>query len=855
MSSRGSFWGICFVCILGLCLTLPVLAKVQYSNDFENPFSDIVTTAWQEWWPAGGAEISARAVNGRIEWDDSSGGDRHWLALDMPLPMDFVVEFDFFYDSRTNGRFSFWPLAPATVEGATIHSHHNYFMRKNTHYFNGSDTIPSEGPRDLTLPEGSPPHRLRFEVSGDHVVFLYQDQGQGPWVKIDERDFPPFGDEIRNIQLGFNKDSGGAAGGIQYIDNIEISYDDPPLDYSNNFDDPSSELPPTAWPEWVDSGGNTARAVNGRIEWYDSSGGDNNWLRLNVPLRNSYYMEFDFLYDARTNGRFSVWPRVPENGATIHSHHNYFIRKNTHYFNGGDTIPSEGPRDMTLPEGSIPHRLRFEVTGDHVVFLYKDQGQGPWIKVDERDFPAFGDGISNIQLGMNKDPGGELGGVHYIDNFELHDFGSSEVTVDRFIDANSFTAEASVPIRLELAVSGSADQTVITELLPERWSATGISNGGILERGLITWTLADIPEATTLTYNAVAPRLVVDVIANFSGAINGARVEGETVVELALPYLFREAVDYNFSGSPVDGKSYPMGAEKGELYAEGLDGVLSSKAYFYPGWDVNEFVFPAGEDFYFSGTGTVRDGSNVFAYRNPNEINITSVAFDSKMGINGLAAGDWFRYTFDFGEGEQILFANYFVNTWNIEDEGWVDVYLDNQRIAETAAPATVANGFDFLTAGPVAVEGGVHDLVIAFPAGAATPGHFARIEVILSDGIGSVTRTLPDATPTAGTALDVTLTAKALMGSVAIEIEETVPEGASVSDISDGGVLDGNIIRWTFDTMTSDQDNEKTVRYKVTPADGVEALNFHGIAGVGKALADKIEGDNVLPKPVEVVE
>lgn len=845
--------GMVLIAILGLLAASPTGAKVQYSNDFENPASDIVATAWPEWWPANGADISARAVNGRVEWDDSSSGNQHWLALDMELPMDFVVEFDFFYDSRTNGRFSFWPLAPATVEGATIFSHHNYFMRKNTHYFNGSDTIPSEGPRDLTQPEGSTPHRLRFEVSGDHVVFLYKVQGEGPWVKIDERDFPPFGDEIRNIQLGFNKDGGGAAGGIQYIDNLEVSYDDPPLDYSSNFDDPSSELPPTAWPEWIDSGGNTARAVNGRIEWYDSSGGNNNWLRLNVPVYESYYMEFDFFYDARTNGRFSVWPRAQE-GATIFNRHNYFIRKNTHYFNGSDTIPSEGPRDMTLPEGSVPHRLRFEVTGDHVVFLYKDQGEGPWIKVDERDFPPFGDGVSYVQLGMNKDGGGELGGVHYIDNFELHDFGSSEVTVERFIDANDFTAEGSVPVRLELAVAGPGGQIVVTELLPERWIATDISNDGILEDGLITWTLTDISEATTLTYNAVAPALVADVIANFSGAINGARIEGETIVEFDLPYLFREAMDYNFSGSSVDGKNYPMGTEKGVPYAEGLDGVLSSQTYFYPGWDVNEFVFPADEDYHFSGSGTVRGGDIVYDYRDPNEINITSVPSDTtSMGINGLAAGDWFRYTFDFGEGKRVLFANYYINTWNIGDEGWVDVYLDNQRIAETAAPATIANSVHYLTAGPVAVDGGVHDLVIAFPDGAATPVHFARLEVILNDGIGSVTRSLPDPNSLAAdTPVDVSLKAEALLGTVTIEIEETIPEGATISDISDDGVLDGNVIRWVFDTMDSSQDSEKTVTYKATPADGVDELNFQGIAGVGKALAEAIGGDNVVRKPVE---
>jgi hypothetical protein len=628
--------------------------------------------------------------------------------------------------------------------------------------------------------------------------------------------------------------------------------------YQNDFEDPSSEIPHTAWEEWRPVGGSdTARAVNGRIEWYDTSVDNSNWLALGLALPMDFVMEFDFFYDQRTNGRFSVWPLAPATleGATIFSHHNYFLRQNTHYFNGSDTIPSEGPCDLTLSEGQTPHRLRFEVTGDHVIFLFKDQGEGPWIKVDERDFPPFGDQTRNIQLGFNKDFGGPEGGVHYIDNFQISVLGGYEVTIERFIDVNSFTAESSVPVRLELGVSGAVAQAVVKEQIPDRWSASDISHGGVLVDGMITWNLVDVNEDVLLTYKAVAPGLVSDVTATFSGELNGARIDGETTLGLLLPYLFRESVDYNFSGSPIDGKNYPTGTEKGVRYAEGLDGIPSSTMYFYPAFDVNEFVFPAEEDFFYSGTGVIRGSEGVTTeYRDPDEIVITPAASDTGIAINGLAAGDWFRYTFDFGEvdHDQVLFANYWVNTWQIAEDGWIDVYLDNQRIAETAAPPTLANELNPLTAGPVLASGGVHDLVIAFPEGSDTPVNLGRIEVILSDGIGSVTRTLPDGNSvTPGTALEVSLTAQVLLGSVAIEIQETAPEGVTVSDISDGGVLDGNVIRWVFDTMVSGEGSEKVVTYKVTPAADVETISFDGIAGVGKVLADTIGGDNTYPKPV----
>ena len=229
--------------ILCLSWTPFVCAGVQYSNDFENPSDSNPQTAWPEWVIYEGG--SMQAVNGRLEWD-TTGGNNDWIRLDHELPYEYVFEFDFFFQEGTNGRFSVWPFC---VPGDGIFERYNYFLRKNSHFFNGADTIPSEGERDITLPVGSNPHRLRMEVTGDHVAFLYKDQGEGGWILIDERDFPHV-DDPRYIQIGYNHDGGDA--GLIYADNFVLSYRDQNLfNYSNNFDNAASEDVQASWPEWV----------------------------------------------------------------------------------------------------------------------------------------------------------------------------------------------------------------------------------------------------------------------------------------------------------------------------------------------------------------------------------------------------------------------------------------------------------------------------------------------------------------------------------------------------------------------------------------------------------------------------
>jgi hypothetical protein len=72
---------------------------------------------------------------------------------------------------------------------------------------------------------------------------------------------------------------------------------------------------------------------------------------------------------------------------------------------------------------------------------------------------------------------------------------------------------------------------------------------------------------------------VLNRVAGFSGSVDSGdgeeRITGDTAITILLPYLYREGIDYDFSGSPVNGKKYPVEHELDVLYAAGMDGIPS----------------------------------------------------------------------------------------------------------------------------------------------------------------------------------------------------------------------------------------------------------------------------------------
>ena len=76
-------------------------AAVQYSNNFDNPADKSPSKAWTEWVDMS-TDGPVYAQNGRIEW---TGSGNHWLRLNKALPLEYVVEFDFFYQNDTGWTF------------------------------------------------------------------------------------------------------------------------------------------------------------------------------------------------------------------------------------------------------------------------------------------------------------------------------------------------------------------------------------------------------------------------------------------------------------------------------------------------------------------------------------------------------------------------------------------------------------------------------------------------------------------------------------------------------------------------------------------------------------------------------
>ncbi len=361
-----------------------------------------------------------------------------------------------------------------------------------------------------------------------------------------------------------------------------------------------------------------------------------------------------------------------------------------------------------------------------------------------------------------------------------------------------------------------------------------------------------------MTYDAIPPRLILKRVAGFSGSVDSGggeeRIAGDTAIAILLPYLYRECIDYDFSGSPVDGKNYPTEFALGERYTQGMDGIPSDTVYERPGggeapaFDA-EFVFPAGADFHFANPGVPKDDENYSLgdYRDMDEMTFEKGASDTGAGIGGdkVTPGDWLRYTFDLGEGDQVLLLNLSINTWGNGDCE-VDLYVDNKFKGVFEAAGTDFNAYYFYTVGPFEVSGGVHSIVLAMP-GANVVEDIGRMEVVRVKGIGRVERSLTaDGFFNAGDDLTVSLSAEALYGSYTAFIDEVIPAGVEVTDLG-GGELVGNHLLFKVDPTT----NSQTVQYTLGTPEGLKYLMFNGLCDTGLPLADTVHGDGSVTNEV----
>ena len=113
------------------------VSTFSYSNTFDNPSDKNPSTAWKELVDMS-TDGPVYAQNGRLEW---IGSGNHWLRVDKELPKDYVIEFDFFYQNDTVGRFSFWPLVGDDAStGNGIFTRNNYFLRPDIAFISMEQT-------------------------------------------------------------------------------------------------------------------------------------------------------------------------------------------------------------------------------------------------------------------------------------------------------------------------------------------------------------------------------------------------------------------------------------------------------------------------------------------------------------------------------------------------------------------------------------------------------------------------------------------------------------------------------------------------------------------------------------------
>jgi len=200
-----------------------------------------------------------------------------------------------------------------------------------------------------------------------------------------------------------------------------------------------------------------------------------------------------------------------------------------------------------------------------------------------------------------------------------------------------------------------------------------------------------------------------------------------------------------------------------------------------------------------------------------------------------------------------VLYLNLSINTgWDYTGPSLVDIYVDNKFKGEIYAPDT--NGFDLFkiySVGPFPVSGGVHSIVVAFPTlptGYHDCAGFERLEVVRVSGVGKVTRQLTqDGFFKPNQSFAVSLKNEVTYGSYKPYIEEFLPDGVTVSAISDGGQLGDNSIFWDLGSISA----AKTLTYTITPSEGMKFLLFDGLADIGLPLAEEIRGDTSVTNQV----
>ena len=475
-------------------------------------------------------------------------------------------------------------------------------------------------------------------------------------------------------------------------------------------------------------------------------------------------------------------------------------------------------------------------------------------------------------------------------------------------DCGDFSAGDVIPIALSIDArddSAFCDPPVgatIVENLPEGWTASGISDGGVFNdpANTVTWTVAGGGlEGKVLTYNVTAPE-TPDLVVNITGTIvetivgsEPAGTQGESELfkntpfdacggircwnilgGLSQPYFDNPGVDnmrldyltdlevteFDFPFFP--GSQVPI-AFGGDGISTGAasTGLQSGLSSFNPdgvpevfAWNDRDNIINLNDDI-FRG-----DPNNVMAYAQAYVVNTTGSDMDVYIGAT---SDDSIQVLLN---GEEIWI--------NSIPRGFQDLCIGPQDVSPDGVNFTL----------PHTLVAGTNSLIVKVFEGGGGWGYGIRFQdetgTPITDGL-EVTKIPPGACIvqpltatrditgtgtilieftdqpkwTAGDTYSVSLAMsdiRSASGScgapTSVVIKETVPAGWTPSAPSNGGVINGNEITWT---LSGGAIQVGSLTYSVTAGPGSGTVNFRGSVDDAGALGKgAVGGDSTLYNP-----
>jgi hypothetical protein len=615
-----------------------------------------------------------------------------------------------------------------------------------------------------------------------------------------------------------------------------------------NFDDQEDGLPPAGWTvgaqggalgDWqVEAGELSIEGIGGGT----GGGGREVWIWYDRAFSGDITIEFKITWvvppapDVGRHGGIAFFSKFPGvrgsryagmSGYTVDwidraADHGVRCHKWTNGLESG-LLP-----DGLFTEPEPPERWRIEIHGDTISIFLDDQ---PFQDIQDS---TFRDGYIGFWQWENNIH------VHYDDFVVTNpDLVVNRDVPDELVNGTSSTVKLSVlPYR--------AGSVVVKEDLPAGLVPSSASNNGTINGRAVEWNLGNISDTVELTYTLAAGAGAVDADLGGSATFNGlafaitgdTRYTGSPVTALGFIKLWNHLGPLAFSAPAVANDHGPPGAcdANGGVdltvdWISNSDGSINEANILpFPGMVTRPLYggngLPNGTGARAAGlvveagdTGAVRQDrfpvwkagltrSDTIDHASPQVhgfdaedhltmscvyiTNTTGAAIDTQLGLGSDDSIQILLNEVDVTAGGILL-----CRSWGLENE--------EQDVIPVSLPAGESRLLVKVTDGCC---GSGFRLRFQNPADPAGPGLLPP-DILFS----TVSATsLPPATALRSVANDgrVSLAIAAKQPS-SVVVKEVLPESASASEISDGGVLGGGVIRWDLSGVS-----DKTVTYKL---------------------------------------